>query len=150
MLNDFLKEIKGMEVHIIGSLLLSKIEVNYPFQTKAKALYTIEYLAKKNDVYLSYFKAHASKIAEFPEPEDNVDNYRKILKTLLNFIGLTHAQPTQHPEVKPTFVDPGYNDDPRSQMSTFLQGNTAASKPKKTENKKAIIGPGMNKQKPAA
>lgn len=41
MLNDFLKEIKGMEAHIIGSLLLSKIEVNYPFQTKAKALYTV-------------------------------------------------------------------------------------------------------------
>jgi hypothetical protein len=25
MLNDFLKEVKGMEVHIIGSILLSKI-----------------------------------------------------------------------------------------------------------------------------
>lgn len=72
MLNDFLKEVKGMEVHTIGSLLLSKIEVNYPFQTKAKALYTIDFLAKKNDVYQSYFKAHADKIREFPEPEDNV------------------------------------------------------------------------------
>lgn len=58
MLNDFLKEVKGMEVHVIGSLLLSKIEVNYPFQTKAKALYTIEFLVKRNEVYLSFFKAH--------------------------------------------------------------------------------------------
>ena len=61
-----------MEVHIIGSLLLSKLEVNYPFQNKAKALYTIDFLAKKNDVYLSYFKANADKIRDFPEPEDSV------------------------------------------------------------------------------
>lgn len=66
MLNEFVKETKGMEVHIIGSLLLSKLEVNYPFQTKAKALYTIEFLIKKNDKYLSYFKAHVDKIKEFP------------------------------------------------------------------------------------
>ena len=30
-----------MGVEIIGSLLLSKLEVNYPFQVKAKALYII-------------------------------------------------------------------------------------------------------------
>ena len=53
-------------------IFITKIEVNYPFQTKAKALYTIDFLAKKNDVYQSYFKAHADKIREFPEPEDNV------------------------------------------------------------------------------
>ena len=46
MLNDFLKETKGMEVYIVGSLLLSKLEANYPYQTKAKALYTIEFLLK--------------------------------------------------------------------------------------------------------
>lgn len=40
-LAEFTKEAKGMEIYIIGSLLLSKIEVNYPFQVKAKALYTI-------------------------------------------------------------------------------------------------------------
>ena len=66
MLNDFLKEVKGMEVHIVGSILLSKIEVNYPFQTKAKALYTIEFLVKKNEIYHSFFKAHVEKIKEFP------------------------------------------------------------------------------------
>lgn len=96
MLNEFVKETKGMEVHIIGSLLLSKLEVNYPFQTKAKALYTIEFLIKKNDKYLSYFKAHVDKIKEFPQPEDNVDNYRKIVKTVLNFIGI--ANPAQSQE----------------------------------------------------
>ncbi len=48
MLSNFNKEIIGMDTHIIGSLLMSKIEVNYPFQIKVKALYTIEYLAKKN------------------------------------------------------------------------------------------------------
>ena len=48
MLNELLKEVKGMDVHIIGSLLLSKLEVNYNFQVKAKALYTIEFLVKKN------------------------------------------------------------------------------------------------------
>jgi len=55
-----------MEVHIISSLLLSKLEVNYPFQVKAKALYTIEYLIKKNERYLSFFKAHVDKLSEFP------------------------------------------------------------------------------------
>lgn len=48
MLNNLLKEIKGMDVHVIGSLLLSKLEVNYAFPIKAKALYTIEFLIKKN------------------------------------------------------------------------------------------------------
>lgn len=55
-----------MDVHTIGSLLLSKLEVNYPFQIKAKALYTIEFLIKKNEKYLSYFKAHVDKLNEFP------------------------------------------------------------------------------------
>jgi hypothetical protein len=79
-----------MEVHIIGSLLLSKLEANYPFPTKAKALYTIEFLIKKNEKYLSYFKAHVDKIHDFPEPEDNVENYRKIQKVVLNFIGISN------------------------------------------------------------
>ena len=48
-----------MEIHIIGSLLLSKIEVNYPFQIKAKALYIMEYMVKKNEKYAAYFKAHS-------------------------------------------------------------------------------------------
>jgi len=78
-----------MEVHIIGSLLLSKLEVNYLFQTKAKALYTVDFLAKKNDVYQSYFKANGDKITDFPEPEDNVENYKKILKSVLNGLGLS-------------------------------------------------------------
>lgn len=137
-----------MEVHIIGSLLLSKIEVNYPFQTKAKALYTIDFLAKKNEVYLSYFKAHVEKLKEFPEPEDNVENYRKILKAVLNTIGVPlDSSSAQIEEYKPTFVDPGYNDDPKSQMSNFIQENVNTSKPKKSDNKKVIIGPGMAKQK---
>ena len=46
-----------MDTHIIGSLLLSKLEVNYPFQVKAKALYAIEHLVKKNEKYSAYFKA---------------------------------------------------------------------------------------------
>jgi hypothetical protein len=50
-----------MEVANIGSLLLSKLEVNYPFTVKAKALYTIEFIAKKDAEYLNYFKFHAGK-----------------------------------------------------------------------------------------
>ena len=61
-----------METHIIGSLLLSKLEVNYAFQIKAKALYAIEHLVKKNEKYAAYFKAQNQKIRDFPEPEDNV------------------------------------------------------------------------------
>ena len=48
MLSELLKEVRGMEVFVIGSLLLSKLEVNYSFQIKAKALYIVEYLSKKN------------------------------------------------------------------------------------------------------
>jgi hypothetical protein len=51
-----------MDVHIIGSLLLSKIEVNYPFQVKAKALYTVEFLIKKHEKYLAYFKANCDQL----------------------------------------------------------------------------------------
>ena len=42
-------------------------------------------------------------------------------------------------------MDPGYNDDPKSMMSNFIQENS--NKTKKTENKKVIIGPGQ-KSKP--
>jgi len=66
MLAEFMKETKGMETYIIGCLLLSKLEANYSFQIKAKALYTIEYLIKKNDNYLSYFKAQVDKIKQSP------------------------------------------------------------------------------------
>jgi ABC-type Fe3+-citrate transport system substrate-binding protein len=66
MLTEFLKETKGMEVGFIGSLLLSKLEANYQFQIKAKALYAIEYLIKKNKEYEAYFKKHNEKIREFP------------------------------------------------------------------------------------
>jgi hypothetical protein len=110
-----------MDVHIIGSLLLSKLEVNYPFQIKAKALYTIEFLIKKNEKYLSYFKAHVDQLSTFPEPEDNVENYRKILKVVLNFIGISNPVPQEQAEFKPVFVDPGYNDDPKSKISNFIQ-----------------------------
>jgi hypothetical protein len=51
---------------------LSKLEVNYAFAIKAKALYTIEYIAKKNVEFMNYFKNHTKKFIEFPEPEDNV------------------------------------------------------------------------------
>ena len=87
MLSELLKEVRGMEVFVIGSLLLSKLEVNYSFQIKAKALYIVEYLSKKNKEFQSYFKCHSEKIREFPEPEDNVDNYKKIQRSLLNLLG---------------------------------------------------------------
>lgn len=77
-----------MEVCRIGSLLLSKLEVNYSFQVKAKALYSIEYLLKKDPEYLTFFKEHLDKLRDFPEPEDNVENYRKLQKTVLGQIGL--------------------------------------------------------------
>ena len=41
MLSELAKEVRGMEVAVIGSLLLSKLEVNYPFQIKGKALYIV-------------------------------------------------------------------------------------------------------------
>lgn len=77
-----------MDASNIGSLLLSKLEVNYNFQVKAKALYTIEYLIKKDEEYRSYFKSQSDNIKDFPEPEDNVENYRKIQKSVLNSIGI--------------------------------------------------------------
>ena len=77
-----------MDVGVVGSLLLSKLEVNYPFQVKAKALYIIEFLAKKNNDYLGYFRDHADKIKDFPDPDDNVENYRKIVRSVLNVIGV--------------------------------------------------------------
>ena len=48
-------------------------------------------------------------------------------------------------ETKPTYVDPGYNDDPKSLMSNFLNENKG--KNKKTQQKKVIIGPGQAKNK---
>ena len=108
MLSELMKEVRGMEVSVIGSLLLSKLEVNYSFQIKAKALYIIEYLSKKNKDFESYFKSHSEKIKEFPEPEDNVDNYKKIQRSLLNLLG-AQVNKQEHEQEKPIFVDPHYH-----------------------------------------
>lgn len=127
---EFFKESKGMETHVIGSLLLSKIEVNYPFQIKAKALYTIQFMVKKSEKYAAYFKAQSEKLRDFPEPEDNVENYKKILKQTLNTIGInnnTSQQNQNEPQI--TFVDPGYNDEPvKKDMKTFISENTKKQK----------------------
>jgi hypothetical protein len=92
---------------------------------------------------------HSEKFKDFPEPEDNVENYRKIIKVLLNSIGVSSS--TSHipsnEGAKTLFVDPGYNDDPKSVIGNFIQSN--ANKGKKTDNKKVIIGPGQAKQKAA-
>ena len=53
----------------------------------AKSLYVIEYLAKKNQQYLIYFKLHAEKIKDCLEPDENIENFRKIKKVVLNAIG---------------------------------------------------------------
>ena len=134
-----------MEVEVIGSLLLSKLEVNYPFQTKAKALYVVEYLAKKDKDFEFYFKHHSQKIRDFPQPEDNVENYKKVQRTVLNQLGAQVGKVTEVPE-KQLFVDPGYHQEPsKSSISSFLE--LAASKQKKSEGKKPIIGPGQLKSK---
>ncbi len=38
-LSDFYKNIKGMDEGIIGSIILSKLEVNYSYSVKIKAIY---------------------------------------------------------------------------------------------------------------
>lgn len=43
---------------------------------------------KKSPAFSNYFKSQSEKLKEFPEPEDNVDNYKKILKNVLNTIGV--------------------------------------------------------------
>lgn len=51
-----------------------------------------------------------------------MENYRKIQKAVLNLIGTSaHAGPTGVEEKKPTFVDPGYyQEPPKSELSTFI------------------------------
>lgn len=55
-----------MDPAIVGSLLLSKIEENYPYLVKAKSLYTIEYLVKKNPVFLNYFQTQTQVLQNSP------------------------------------------------------------------------------------
>lgn len=134
-----------METAIVGSLLLSKVEVNYPFQIKAKSLYTIEFLVKKSSAYLNYFKTESDKLKEFPEPEDNAENYRKILKNVLNTIGVS-VESTGMEDSSMNFVDPGYNDTKEeSQIHGFMK-NKETNKPKKTEKSKKFISPNEAKK----
>jgi hypothetical protein len=122
-----------MDPIIVGSLLLSKIEANYPFMVKAKSLYAIEYLVKKNPTFLKYFKSQSHLFEEFPLPEDNADNYKKILKNLLNVIGVAPQTTQQNSENQTiTFVDPGYNS---------VERNLIPEKPKPTNNNKKFISP---------
>ncbi len=75
-----------------------------------------------------------------------MDNYRKILKTVMNYIGISVPE-EQEQEQGRQFVDPGWNEDPKSKLSGLMAG-TSSSKPRKSENKKVIIGPGQAKSKP--
>ena len=81
-----------MDEGIIGSLILSKLEVNYTYGVKIKAIYLAEYLVKKSVEYNKYFGMHAEKLMRFPEPEENGENYRKSLKGLLNIIGVASPE----------------------------------------------------------
>jgi hypothetical protein len=67
-------------------------------------------MVKKNEKYSAYFKAHNDKLKDFPEPEDNVENYKKIIKQTLNTIGINAIANQNQNEPQITFVDPGYND----------------------------------------
>lgn len=139
-LNEFFKEVKFLEASVIGSLLLSKLEVNYPFALKAKALYAIEFLAKRSEDFLKYFCSHAEKLRAFPEPEDNVENYRKIWRSLMNVLG---ERTGGAEEEKRQFVDPGYGLEEapsKSVIASFIHEN--AGKSKKAEGGKALVGPG--------
>lgn len=48
MLNEFAQAAKTLDKNIIGSLLISKLEDGFPYAVKAKSLYIIEHLSKKN------------------------------------------------------------------------------------------------------
>ena len=67
-LNALWKESRGMSVEVIGWLLMSKLEVNYPFAIKAKALYAIEHLCKKEVEYKQFFSKQAPRIRDYPTP----------------------------------------------------------------------------------
>lgn len=110
-----------MDEAIIGSLILSKLEVNYPYSVKIKAVYLAEYLAKKSVEYNKYFSMQAEKLLRFPEPEENVENYRKSLKGLLNIIGV--ASPELKSEKKAEFIDPGYNYEQSNEAEKSAIGN---------------------------
>ena len=63
---------------------------------------------------------------DFPEPEDNTDNYKKILKQTLNTIGINASSSSSKNEPELTFVDPGYNDEPAKRatdMKMFISEN---------------------------
>jgi hypothetical protein len=69
-----------------------------------------------------------------------VENYRKILKTVMNVLGT----PLPQEQEKRQFVDPGYNTEKESRPTTvlgsFFQEN--AGKNKKGDTGKTLVGPG--------
>ena len=84
-------------------------------------------------------------LRDFPQPQDNVDAYKKILKSVLGVIGVSNpAKGNVEEEPKIQFLDPGYNDAPLP-VSSFLNKN--ANKIKNDGNKRQIIGPGQAKHK---
>ncbi len=95
-------------------------------------------MIKKNPLYLNYFKSQTQQLQNFPEPEDNVDNYRKILKNVLNFIGVASEKVDINNDNNAiSFIDPGYNDPKEeSQLRGFLSNNEKTKKP---------VGPGTKK-----
>jgi hypothetical protein len=62
------------------------LEDGFPYQVKAKSLYTMEYLSKKNEVYKEYFQQFLEEIRNQPEPSDNITAYRNLINEVLGNI----------------------------------------------------------------
>lgn len=89
-----------------------------------KALYTMEYIAKKIDKYQAYFKRHSDYIRSLPLPEDNQQQYQALLDDTLNSIQGVEKSNKVGSEGILEFTDPGYNvsQKPQAQNADIMGG----------------------------
>lgn len=93
--------------------MLSRLELDLSYAIKAKALYTMEYISKKIDKYLAYFRRHMDYIKGLPVPGDNEQQYQSLLEDISKSIQGVEKTAKEGGDNLLEFNDPGYNIQPK-------------------------------------
>ena len=113
MLAEFAQAAKTLDKNLIGSLLVSRLEEGFPYAVKAKALYTMEHLARKNEEYREFFRLFLEEVRAHPAPTDNAASYATLLGDVTAYIekGTQSTAVAASTQAPVEFRGPDYNQD---------------------------------------
>jgi len=88
VLEGFCKTCESLDVGVIGSILMSKLNSGITWVSKTRAIFAIEALCKKSASYLAYFKSNALQLRQVPSGRNwqNVQQLNSALEGLIRVL----------------------------------------------------------------